>query len=261
MSGISYNHWLNASFASSYHLTGIHSHSHHETMDFPQHFSYPWRLGSSIITKSPHNKLPLIKSKTNGYGKMDRLFENSHETHHETHHETSWNPSWNLQKIPCRSSWKRSEINRAAAAFHLSVAALKLRHHGREGERRRSSSWSWRCLGKARDLPIKKMVIRSQKMRVEQFSHQISWFSHPNEDLAIESGASTIKNEDLAIKQYAHVQTCPNLAHVALFERKWARQKIAKKSRYHPTEDSTCFTLFMVLLPAHDRTAPGTPNM
>ena len=40
-------------------------------------------------------------------------------------------------------------------------------------------------------------------MRVEQFSHQISWFSHPNEDLAIESGASTIKNEDLAIKQYA----------------------------------------------------------
>jgi hypothetical protein len=65
-------------------------------------------------------------------------------------------------------------------------------------------------------------------MRVEQFSHQISWFSHSNEDLAIESGASTIKNEDLAIKQYAHVQTFPNLAHVALFERKWARQKIAK---------------------------------
>ena len=99
--------------ASSYHPTGIHSHSHHETMAiFSQHLSYPWRLGSSIITKSPHNKLPRIKSKTNGYGQMDMFFENSHETHHETHHETSWNimkpimkhhetswnPSWNIMK-------------------------------------------------------------------------------------------------------------------------------------------------------------------
>ena len=162
MSGISYNQWLNASFASSYHLTGIHSHSHHETMDFPQHFSYPWRLGSSIITKSPHNKLPLIKSKTNGY--MDMLFENSHETHHETHHETSKNTMPFILKTvinkPCRC---RLPPQRGRFEAPTSWPG-----------RRATEKQLLRCLGKARDLAIKKMVIRSQKMRVEQFSHQIS---------------------------------------------------------------------------------------